>query len=52
MMAADWTCRASVVSSEAAERGKRVGLNQCLAKFDRRGLIAALKERTAELQCA
>jgi two-component system chemotaxis sensor kinase CheA len=42
----------SVISPEAAERGKRIGLNQCLAKFDRRGLIAALKERTAELQCA
>ncbi len=42
----------SVISSEAVERGKRVGLDRCLAKFDRRGLIAALKDRTAQLQCA
>jgi two-component system, chemotaxis family, sensor kinase CheA len=42
----------SVISPEALERGKREGLTRCFAKFDRRGLIAALKDRTAELQYA
>jgi two-component system chemotaxis sensor kinase CheA len=39
----------SLVSAEAVERGKEVGLHDCVAKFDRRGLIAALKEQTADL---
>jgi two-component system chemotaxis sensor kinase CheA len=42
----------STVSSEAIERGKRAGLHDCVAKFDRRGLIAALKERAAVASCA
>jgi two-component system, chemotaxis family, sensor kinase CheA len=37
----------SLVSAEAIERGKRVGLYDYVAKFDRQGLIAALKEQTA-----
>ena len=37
----------STVSTETMERGKRVGLQECVAKFDRRGLIAALKDRVA-----
>jgi two-component system chemotaxis sensor kinase CheA len=36
----------SVVSAEAIERGRRVGLHDYVAKFDRQGLIAALKEQT------
>jgi two-component system chemotaxis sensor kinase CheA len=39
----------SLVSAEAIERGKRVGLHDYVAKFDRQGLIAALKEQTAGL---
>jgi two-component system chemotaxis sensor kinase CheA len=39
----------TVVSAEAIERGKRVGLHNYVAKFDRQGLIAALKEQTADL---
>ena len=42
----------SLVSSEAIERGKEVGLHDCVAKFDRHGLIAALKEQTADLDRA
>jgi two-component system, chemotaxis family, sensor kinase CheA len=42
----------SAVSSEAIERGKLVGLHDCVAKFDRRGLVAALKERAAGVNCA
>ncbi|MGA7682517.1 MAG: hybrid sensor histidine kinase/response regulator [Pseudolabrys sp.] len=36
----------SVVSAEAIERGRRVGFHDYVAKFDRQGLIAALKEQT------
>ena len=36
----------SVVSAEAVERGRRAGLHDYVAKFDRQGLIAALKEQT------
>ena len=36
----------SVVSAEAIERGRRVGFHDFVAKFDRQGLIAALKEQT------
>jgi two-component system chemotaxis sensor kinase CheA len=39
----------SLVSNEAIERGRKVGLHDYVAKFDRQGLIAALKEQTAEL---
>jgi two-component system chemotaxis sensor kinase CheA len=39
----------SVVSTEAIEHGRRVGLHDYVAKFDRQGLVAALKEQTAEL---
>jgi two-component system, chemotaxis family, sensor kinase CheA len=39
----------SLVSTEAIERGRQVGLHDYVAKFDRQGLIAALKEQTAEL---
>jgi two-component system chemotaxis sensor kinase CheA len=39
----------SLVSPEAIERGRQVGLHDYVAKFDRQGLIAALKEQTAEL---
>ena len=36
----------SVVSVEAVERGRQVGFHDYVAKFDRQGLIAALKEQT------
>jgi two-component system, chemotaxis family, sensor kinase CheA len=35
----------SVVSAEAIERGREVGFHDYVAKFDRQGLIAALKEQ-------
>lgn len=42
----------SMVSPEAIERGREVGLHDYVAKFDRQGLIAALKEQTAEQERA
>jgi two-component system chemotaxis sensor kinase CheA len=36
----------SVVSAEAIERGRLAGFHDYVAKFDRQGLIAALKEQT------
>jgi two-component system chemotaxis sensor kinase CheA len=42
----------SLVSAESIERGKRVGLHDYVAKFDRQGLIAALKEQTADMSRA
>ena len=38
----------SVISQDAIERGREVGFHDYVAKFDRQGLIAALKEQTAE----
>ena len=35
----------SVVSHESVERGRQVGFHDYVAKFDRQGLIAALKEQ-------
>ncbi|HTQ82083.1 MAG TPA: hybrid sensor histidine kinase/response regulator [Pseudolabrys sp.] len=37
---------ASTASPEAIERGRSVGFHDYVAKFDRQGLIAALKEQT------
>ena len=42
----------SVISPEAIERGRRVGFHDYVAKFDRQGLIAALKEQTGVVQAA
>jgi two-component system chemotaxis sensor kinase CheA len=42
----------SMVSAESVERGRQVGLHDYIAKFDRQGLIAALKEHSAETQAA
>ncbi len=36
----------SVVSAEAVARGREVGFHDYVAKFDRQGLIAAIKEQT------
>jgi two-component system chemotaxis sensor kinase CheA len=36
----------SVVSADAVERGRQAGFHDYVAKFDRQGLIAALKEQT------
>ena len=38
----------SLVSPAAVERGRLAGFHDYVAKFDRPGLIAALKEQTAE----
>jgi two-component system chemotaxis sensor kinase CheA len=42
----------SLVSAEAIARGRQVGLHDYVAKFDRQGLIAALKEQTAVMDRA
>ncbi|MGH6769306.1 MAG: response regulator, partial [Xanthobacteraceae bacterium] len=42
----------SLVSAEAIGRGREVGLHDYVAKFDRQGLIAALKEQTADMDRA
>jgi two-component system chemotaxis sensor kinase CheA len=42
----------SAVSSQEAERGRLAGMRDCVTKFDRRGLIAALKQQAAEARCA
>ncbi|MGZ5873887.1 MAG: hybrid sensor histidine kinase/response regulator [Bradyrhizobium sp.] len=42
----------SLVSPGAIERGRQAGFHDYVAKFDRPGLIAALKEQTAEINRA
>ena len=42
----------SLVSPAAIERGRQAGFHDYVAKFDRPGLIAALKEQTAEMSQA
>jgi two-component system chemotaxis sensor kinase CheA len=42
----------SMVSPAAIERGRQAGFHDYVAKFDRPGLIAALKEQTAEISRA
>jgi two-component system chemotaxis sensor kinase CheA len=42
----------SLVSPAAIERGRQAGFHDYVAKFDRPGLIAALKEQTAEFNRA
>src|SRR5713226_912286 len=42
----------SMVSPASIERGRQAGFHDYVAKFDRPGLIAALKEQTAELNRA
>jgi two-component system chemotaxis sensor kinase CheA len=42
----------SLASPETIERGRKVGLHDYVAKFDRSGLIAALKEQTVEVDVA
>jgi two-component system chemotaxis sensor kinase CheA len=39
----------ALISADAVERGRRAGLHDFVAKFDRRGLLAALKEQTANV---
>ena len=43
---------AAMVSDEAIERGRAVGFHDFVAKFDRPGLIAAIKEQSADLSRA
>jgi two-component system chemotaxis sensor kinase CheA len=43
---------ASMVSLQAIERGRQAGFHDFVAKFDRQGLIAALKEQTADMSRA
>lgn len=42
----------SMISPAAIERGRQAGFHDYVAKFDRPGLIAALKEQTAEISRA
>jgi two-component system chemotaxis sensor kinase CheA len=42
----------SEVSVSAVERGRQVGLHDYVAKFDRQGLVAALKEQTSDMSRA
>jgi two-component system chemotaxis sensor kinase CheA len=42
----------SIVSPEAIARGREVGFYDYVAKFDRQGLIAALKEQSEFGQAA
>ncbi|MGE0036062.1 MAG: chemotaxis protein CheW [Xanthobacteraceae bacterium] len=42
----------TMVSTDTIERGRRAGLNDYVAKFDRQGLIVALKQQTAEFEFA
>ncbi len=42
----------SMISPAAIERGRQAGFHDYVAKFDRPGLIAALKEQTAEMERA
>jgi two-component system chemotaxis sensor kinase CheA len=43
---------ATMVSAEAVERGRDVGFHDFVAKFDRAGLVAAIKEQSADLSRA
>jgi len=43
---------AAMVSAEAIERGRAVGFHDFVAKFDRAGLIAAIKEQSADMNQA
>jgi len=43
---------AAMVSPEAIERGRTVGFHDFVAKFDRAGLVAAIKEQSADLHRA
>ena len=43
---------AAMVSAEAIERGRAVGFHDFVAKFDRTGLIAAIKEQSADVNQA
>jgi two-component system, chemotaxis family, sensor kinase CheA len=42
----------AMISTEAVQRGRRAGFHSFVAKFDRTGLIAAIKEQTDELHAA
>jgi two-component system chemotaxis sensor kinase CheA len=42
----------SLINPAAIERGRQAGFHDYVAKFDRPGLIAALKEQTSETNCA
>ncbi len=42
----------AMVSAEAIERGRAVGFHDFVAKFDRTGLIAAIKEQGADIERA
>jgi two-component system chemotaxis sensor kinase CheA len=43
---------AAMVTADSIERGRAVGFHDFVAKFDRAGLIAAIKEQSAELDQA
>ena len=39
----------AMISADVIERGRRAGFHDFVAKFDRAGLIAAIKEQTEDL---
>jgi two-component system, chemotaxis family, sensor kinase CheA len=43
---------ATMVSAEAVDRGRAIGFHDFVAKFDRAGLVAAIKEQGADLNRA
>jgi two-component system chemotaxis sensor kinase CheA len=42
----------SALSLPEVERGRRAGVYHCVARFDHRGLVAAINQQTANLRCA
>ena len=42
----------STISPESAARGRKVGFHDYVAKFDRQGLIASIKEQTSDVDRA
>jgi two-component system chemotaxis sensor kinase CheA len=42
----------AMVSADAVQRGREVGFHDFVAKFDRQGLVAAVKEQSADLERA
>jgi two-component system chemotaxis sensor kinase CheA len=41
-----------MVSADAVKRGREVGFHDFVAKFDRTGLIAAIKEQSSDIDRA
>ena len=52
MCSSDLIALSAMVSAETIERGRGAGFHDFVAKFDRTGLIAAIKEQSADLDQA